>query len=108
MDAYQALFQSGHHSSEWKEAIGIIISKRNKKDYTTPKAYKPISLLPCISKLLEKILAIRLSFLANTSNDLLDPSQVGGRKQRSAIYAALLLQAFIGDNHVKKMITCIP
>ena len=39
---------------------------------------------------MEKIFATRLAYLANTA-DLLHGSQIGGRKQRSAIDAALLL-----------------
>ena len=55
--AYKCLFESGQHPQQWKQAVGIIIPKRNKKDYSAPKAYRPISLLPCLSKLLERIYA---------------------------------------------------
>jgi hypothetical protein len=55
-----------------------------------PKAYRIITLLNYLSKVLEKIFATRLGYLANTT-DLLHYSQIGGRKQRSAIDAALLL-----------------
>ena len=102
--AYQCLFNSGLHPQPWKEAIGIIIPKRNKKDYSVPKSYRPISLLPCLSKLLEKIFARRLSYHANLSDKLLHPSQMGGRKQRSAIDAALLLHDFVMASLKKKKI----
>jgi ribonuclease HI len=87
---YKALFDAGHHPRQWKVGIGIILAKPNKEDYTIPKAYRIIALLNCLGKVLEKILATRLSYLANTTN-LLHSSQIGGRKQRSAIDAALLL-----------------
>lgn len=96
--AYNYLFNSGQHPSRWKQAIGIILPKQNKKDYSEPRAYRPISLLPCLSKLLERIYANRLSFLGNTTTNLFHNSQMGGRKQRSAIDAAILLQHFIESN----------
>ena len=101
---YHSLFKLGQHPSQWKNAVGIIIPKRNKKDYSAPKAYRPISLLPCLSKLLERIYSNRLSFLANTNCNLLHSSQFGGRKQRSAIDAALLLEEFIEKNLNKQRI----
>jgi ribonuclease HI/endonuclease/exonuclease/phosphatase (EEP) superfamily protein YafD len=88
--AYKALFNRGYHPKAWKEAIGIILPKLDKPDYSVPKAYRVISLLNCLGKTLEKLYATRLSYLANTTG-LLSPSQLGGRKQRSAIDTALLL-----------------
>ena len=49
-----------------------------------------ISLLNYLGKVAEKIIATRLSFLAE-STDLLDPDQIGGRRQNSAINAVLSL-----------------
>jgi len=49
-----------------------------------------ISLLNCLGKVSERILARRLGHLAETT-DLLHPSQLGGRRKKSAIDAALLL-----------------
>ncbi|KAI0991631.1 hypothetical protein K3495_g16556 [Podosphaera aphanis] len=82
LTAYTFLFQCGKYPSVWKESIGIIIPKKNKPDYSVPKAYRPISLIPCLSKLLERIFSQRISFLANIHPDILHPSQMGGRKQR--------------------------
>jgi hypothetical protein len=42
----------------------IILQKPGKPNYTKPKAFRPISLLPIISKGLEVVIAIRLSYLA--------------------------------------------
>jgi len=49
-----------------------------------------ISLLNCLGKVSERILARRLGYLAETT-DLLHPSQIGGRRKKSAIDAAFLL-----------------
>ena len=45
----------------------IIIPKPNKEDKKDPKAYRPISLLNYLGKILEKIIATRLGNLANLS-----------------------------------------
>ena len=92
--AYKTLFRDGVHPDCWKESIGIILSKPNKPDYTIPKAYRVISLLNCLGKVLEKLFASRLAYLANTGN-LLNNTQLGGRKQCSAIDTALLLLHYI-------------
>ena len=47
-------------------------------------------MLNCLGKVAEKIIATRLSFLAE-STDLLDSDQIGGRRQKSAIDAVLSL-----------------
>ena len=64
---YKALIESGYHPKCWKEAIGVILKKLNKKA-TIPKSYKVISLLNYLGKVIEKIIATRLSFLAELTN----------------------------------------
>lgn len=87
---YSSLFNSGYHPVCWRVATGAILRKPNKPDYAAPKAYRVISLLNCLGKVLERIIAKRLSALAETT-DLLHPSQIGGRLRKSAVDAALLL-----------------
>ena len=70
---YSCLFRIGYYPYAWKEAIGVILLKLNKKDYLLPKSYRIISLINCLAKVLKKIVAIRLSYLANTI-DLLNLS----------------------------------
>ena len=93
---YRALFAAGYHPKGWREAIGVILPKANKKDYSLLKAYRVISLLNCLGKAFEKILATRLSYLAETG-DLLQDTQIGGRKQKSALDACLLLQSKVQE-----------
>jgi hypothetical protein len=66
-----------------------------------------IALLNCQSKVLEKIIATRLSYLANSGKGLLHSSQLGGRKQRSAVDTVLLLQHYVQQekNRCKTAIT---
>ena len=98
---YNALFTAGIHPECWKESIGIILPKPGKPDYSKPKAYRIIALLNCLGKTLEKIIATRLSFLANSGTGLLHPSQLGGRKQRSAVDTVLLLLHYIQQQRLR-------
>ena len=75
---YKALIKSGYHSKCWKEAIGVILKKQNRKA-TIPKSYRVVSLLNYLSKIVEKIIATRLSYLTE-STDLLNSNQMGDRR----------------------------
>ena len=86
---YKALIKSGYHPKCWKEAIGVILKKQNRKA-TIPKSYKVVLLLNCLGKIAEKIIATRLSHLAESTN-LLDSDQMGGRRQKSVINVILSL-----------------
>ena len=85
---YPSLVKHGCHPLCWRQATGVILKKPNKPDYTAPKAYKIIALLNCLEKISEKIIATRLSCLAETS-DLLHNEKMGARKYRAAIDALL-------------------
>jgi len=87
---YTKLADAGYHPKCWREATGAIIPKANKPDYRLPKAYRIVALLNCLGKILEKMMATRLSYLAETE-DILHPEQIGGRKQRSAVDAVMAL-----------------
>jgi hypothetical protein len=45
----------GHHYHKWKHAVCAIIPKQEKSSYNTAKSYRPISLLSCLGKIIEKI-----------------------------------------------------
>src|SRR6266487_166774 len=86
---YKALIQFEYHSKCWKEAVGMILRKGNRKA-TISKSYRVVSLLNCLRKVAEKIIATRLSYIAKTS-DLLDSDQMSDRRQKSAIDAVMTL-----------------
>jgi hypothetical protein len=46
----------------WGDTLMVIIPKPGKSDYMLAKAYRPISLLECCGKLLEKVIALRFSW----------------------------------------------
>lgn len=67
-----------------------MLRKSGKPDYTIPGAYRPISLLNPLGKLLEAVVARRLSYLAESSG-LLPDTQYGGRPGRTTEQALLVL-----------------
>jgi len=101
---YSLFINKGYHPKVWKQATGFILKKSGKPNYSLPKAYRVISLLNCLGKVSERILARRLSYLAETSN-LLYYSQMGGRLYKSAINTALLLQNEVEANKSYKLKT---
>ncbi|KAH7553336.1 hypothetical protein BM1_08309 [Bipolaris maydis] len=101
---YSTLFNLGYHPRCWRKAKGVILKKTSKPDYSIPKAYRVISLLNCLGKVLERLVARRLGALAETT-DLLHPSQLGGRLKKSAIDAALLFYNNIQQQKRKQKIT---
>ena len=86
---YSKLIQYGYHPICWREATGIILKKPN-RDASLPKSYRVISLLNCLGKISKKIIARRLTYLANISN-IVYFDQMGSRKQISAIDAVMSL-----------------
>jgi Reverse transcriptase (RNA-dependent DNA polymerase) len=74
----------------WGDALVVIIPKPGKADYTVAKAYRPISLLECCGKILEKVVAARFSWEVDHLS-LLGNRQFGSRHHYSAPDAALSL-----------------
>lgn len=91
LDLFQASLEEGTLPSQWRHAKIIPLKKPNKEDYTIAKAWRPISLLATLGKVLESVVAERISHAVETYG-LLPTSHFGARKQRSAEQALLLLQ----------------
>ncbi len=51
----------GYHPREWKKARGILLEKGGKRDFGLVRSYRVISLLNCIGKVVEKMVAKELS-----------------------------------------------
>ena len=75
----------------WKHATIVPIPKPNKPDYSVPKAYRPVSLMECTGKLLEKVIAKRITNDISHYPDILPSNQFGSRPQYSTTDAALAL-----------------
>ena len=68
----------------WKQVMVITINKPFKPDYSKPKAYRPISLMECAGKLLEKIIAKWINDDIQ-AYDLLPMTQFGSRPHHSTV-----------------------
>lgn len=85
---------SGIFPAAWKVALVIPIHKNG--DKSNPGNYRPISLLPLFSKLLEKLVNKRLVSFLNKYNIIPD-RQFGFRRGKSTEDAALLLTNTISN-----------
>lgn len=74
----------GYHPRAWKTAKAVKLRKPNKLDYTMVKLYYIISLLNCLRKMCEKVVADILSEWCEI-NYVLYEGQMGFRRQRSTI-----------------------
>lgn len=91
----------------WKKAWIKVIPKPGKEDYTAPKAYRPIGLLPILGKILEKLIFNRLSWgLFQTGR--LSQRQYGFVPQKSTEDALHDTITFIQDGlKQKKLVAAI-
>ena len=76
----------GYHPYAWRTVKGILLRKPNKLDYTQVKSYRIISLLNCLGKVAEKVVAELIAEWCELSGSL-HQGQMGCRKQRSCIDA---------------------
>ncbi|KAL2696035.1 hypothetical protein AAEP93_003335 [Penicillium crustosum] len=104
---FTACVELGHHPRQWRSAKITVLRKPGKPDYSKPGAYRPISLLNTLGKLLEAVMARRLSYLAE-KHGLLPNSQFGGRPGRTTEQALLVLSSAIDKAWYKhKVVTLI-
>jgi len=84
----QKCLDAGYHPKSWTKAIAVALKKPGKPDYSNPRAYCLITLLECLGKILKKIMAQRLTFLAG-KYDLVPANQFGGWANSSTADALL-------------------
>ncbi|KAI0994031.1 hypothetical protein K3495_g14151 [Podosphaera aphanis] len=89
-ELFNACLSLEYHPKGFKESITVVLRKPQKPKYDTPKAYRPIALLNTMGKLLEKLIANRISKAAEEYN-LLPEEQMGAGPKRSTISAIELL-----------------
>ncbi|KAE8551008.1 hypothetical protein EYB25_007240 [Talaromyces marneffei] len=88
---FQTSLQDSELPSQWRNAKIIPLKKLAKDNYSLAKAWRPISLLSTLGKILEAVIAERISYAVETFG-LLPTNHFGARKRRSAEQALLLLQ----------------
>jgi hypothetical protein len=102
---FRQLLTNGFHPPYFKEAISVILKKPNRNS-TLLISYRIIALLNCLAKISVEIIATRLAQIAEIT-DLLHPMQIGGRRQKSAIDAAMILLHEIQRNKsAKEIVGC--
>ena len=73
LDLLAPLVTFGYHPASLKHANGVVLDKPGKPSYDTPASFRIIVLLKTVSKVLERILTIRLTSLARGAG-LLHPN----------------------------------
>ncbi|CAF4777969.1 unnamed protein product, partial [Rotaria magnacalcarata] len=89
---FNQILKQGYIPTKWKTA-NIILILKPKKDKQHPSSYRPISLLSCLGKLLEKIIKQRLMLELERRN-ILPEHQAGFRPGKSTIYNILRLERY--------------
>ena len=100
----RASFSLGIHHSSWKTSLVAVIPKNNKKDMALPKSHRPIQLIECLGKLVEKIAARRVTFDLGKYN-LMPPNQFGGRSHSSCLDAGIALTHDIQTARENKLVS---
>lgn len=100
---YNNILNSGIIPQTFKIAL-IVPIKKPKKSSDNIESFRPISLLPCLSKLLEKLIAKRIMWFATATNAF-SPNQVGFKPGSSTTDALLYIdhlisKAFSTKNHI--------
>ncbi|CAF3093128.1 unnamed protein product [Rotaria sp. Silwood2] len=89
---FNLILKKGYIPTKWKMA-NIILLIKPKKDKQHPSSYRPISLLSCLGKLMEKIVKQRLMLELERRN-ILPEHQAGFRPGKSTIYNIVRLERY--------------
>ena len=89
-ELFNACIQQGHHPHCFRDATTITLHKPAKPDYRELKAWRPITLLNTLGKILEVVVAQRLRYIAERYALLLQV-QHGCRQQHDTTTALELL-----------------
>jgi hypothetical protein len=82
--------RTGRHATVWRQAGGVVILTRREDNYTKLMAFRSFSLLSCMGKVVQNVVAELLAEEAVRSGPLSD-GQFGSRKARSAIDTAAIM-----------------
>jgi ribonuclease HI len=80
---FEACLRTGYHPVPLRTAEVVMLRKPDKKNYTDPRAWRPIALLSCIGKGLERLVARRMARIA-LQHTVISPQQAGALPTRSA------------------------
>jgi len=80
---FQRCLELSHFPAPWKRAEVAIMPKLGKKDLTSVRSWRPIALLSCLGKGLERLFGRRIAWAA-LQNGILSPTHGGALPKRSA------------------------
>lgn len=95
---FEECFRMEHFPEEYKVARVVVLRKASALDMSSPRSYRPISLLPALGKVLERIMVQRLEERLATS---MSDRQYGFRKGRSTEDAWRYLCDVVGSSECK-------
>ena len=92
-----------HFPTNWKTGVIVPIHKTGKKE-AEASSYRPISLLPTMSKVLEKIVHSRLNRFEKANNILID-EQFGFREKHSTVQQVTRIVNDVSTNFNRELVT---
>ena len=90
LNIFNLSFRTADIPPTWKSSLIVPIPKSG-KDLTTVSAYRPISLLSCVGKLMERLVVARLAWYLERNNTFL-PHQFGFRPKSGTMDALILFE----------------
>ena len=102
---FNACFLLSYFPTSWKKASILPIHKTG-KDKLFPQSYRPISLLPTLSKIFEKIILSRIQKHESTHKHII-PEQLGFREKRSTVQQLYRVTNHISTNFNLKKSTAL-
>ncbi|KAI9146760.1 putative RNA-directed DNA polymerase from transposon BS [Paramyrothecium foliicola] len=103
---FQGCLSAGHHPKAFREAEVVMIPKPGKRDLTSARSWRPISLLSCLGKGLERLIARRLAW-ASVHYGVLHSQQCGALPKRSAVDLVAALIHDIEEAFAKKQVVTL-
>lgn len=100
LSLYNQIWIEGKYPESWRQAVIIPILKPG-KDPKKPSSYRPISLTCCLSKIMEKMINLRLVWYLENKN-LLANCQMGFRKYRSTQDHLVYLENYIQNSFANR------
>ncbi|KAF5001010.1 hypothetical protein FDECE_11099 [Fusarium decemcellulare] len=81
---YEQCPKVGYHPKFFKQAEVVMIPKLGKRNLSSPRSWRPISLLSCLGKGHERLIARRMTY-ASVTRGVVHPRQIGALPKRSAV-----------------------
>lgn len=83
---FNACIKLGYNPSHFQTSVTVVLRKGGRRSYREPKSYRPVALLNTLGKVLEAVMARRISYMLE-EHGLLPPTHFGGRKGLSTDHA---------------------